>query len=46
MEKKKKGVSFFPVFRNEIKHLITSIYQPMNAHIISHKTLLKQFKTL
>jgi len=25
---------------------ITSIYQPPNAHIISHKTLLKRFKTL
>ena len=25
---------------------ITSIYRPMNAHIISHKTLLKHFKTL
>ena len=25
---------------------ITSIYQPRNAHIISHKTLLKHFKTL
>jgi len=23
---------------------ITSIYQPTNAHIISHKTLLKHFK--
>ena len=26
--------------------LFTSIYQPTNAHIISHKTLLKPFKTL
>ena len=25
---------------------ITSISQPPNAHIISHKTLLKHFKTL
>ena len=25
---------------------ITSIYQPKNAHVISHKTLLKHFKTL
>jgi len=25
---------------------ITSIYQPTNAHIISHKTLLKHIKTL
>jgi len=25
---------------------ITSIYQPTNAHIISHKTLLRHFKTL
>jgi len=25
---------------------ITSIYQPTNVHIISHKTLLKHFKTL
>ena len=25
---------------------ITSVYQPTNAHIISHKTLLKHFKTL
>ena len=25
---------------------ITSIYQPTNEHIISHKTLLKHFKTL
>ena len=25
---------------------ITSIHQPTNAHIISHKTLLKHFKTL
>jgi len=25
---------------------ITSIYQPTDAHIISHKTLLKHFKTL
>ena len=25
---------------------ITSTYQPTNAHIISHKTLLKHFKTL
>ena len=25
---------------------ITSIYQSTNAHIISHKTLLKHFKTL
>jgi len=25
---------------------ITSIYQPTNAHIISHKTILKHFKTL
>ena len=27
-------------------HKITSVYQPTNAHIISHKTLLKHFKTL
>ena len=26
--------------------LITSIYQPTNAHKISHKTILKHFKTL
>ena len=26
--------------------IITSIYQPTNAHIISHKTILKHFKTL
>ena len=26
--------------------IITSIYQPNNAHIISHKTILKYFKTL
>jgi len=26
--------------------IITSIYQPTNAHIISLKTLLKHFKTL
>jgi len=25
---------------------ITSVYQPTNAHIISHKTLLKHFKTV
>jgi len=25
---------------------ITKIYQPTNAHIISHKTPLKHFKTL
>jgi len=25
---------------------ITSVYQPTNAHIISHKTILKHFKTL
>jgi len=25
---------------------ITSIYQPTNAHIISHKTILRHFKTL
>jgi len=25
---------------------ITSVYQPTNAHIISHKTLIKHFKTL
>ena len=25
---------------------ITSIYQPAKAHIISHKTILKHFKTL
>jgi len=28
------------------RHFITSIYQPTNAHIISHKTLLKHFRTL
>ena len=27
-------------------YIITSIYQPTNAHIISHKTLLRHFKTL
>ena len=27
-------------------HGITSIYQPTNAHTISHNTLLKHFKTL
>jgi len=26
---------------NEIVYIITSIYQPANAHIISHKTILK-----
>ena len=25
---------------------MTSIYQPTNAHIISHETILKHFKTL
>jgi len=25
---------------------ITSIYQPANAHLISHRTILKHFKTL
>ena len=30
----------------QIKFVITSTYQPTNAHIISHKTLLKHFKTL
>jgi len=28
------------------KESFTSIYQPTNVHIISHKTLLKDFKTL
>ena len=28
---------------NEYYVTITSIYQPTNAHIISHKTLLKQW---
>ena len=28
------------------RHIITSIHQPTNAHIISHKTLLNHFKTL
>jgi len=28
------------------KFRITSIYQPTNSHIISHKTLLKHFKRL
>ena len=27
-------------------YMFTSIYQPTNAHIISHKTHLKHFKTL
>jgi len=31
---------------HEILTTITSIYQPTNAHIISHKAILKHFKTL
>ena len=34
--------TLFRKYSNEF----TSIYQPTNAHIISHKTLLKHFKTL
>jgi len=30
----------------KIHQCVTSIYQPTNAHIISHKKLLKHFKTL
>jgi len=30
----------------KIHNTIISIYQPTNAHIVSHKTLLKHFKTL
>ena len=36
-------------YKNQLVNLvrrIASIYQPTNAHIISHKTLLKHFKTL
>ena len=38
----------FETFFAPIIYLIsyTSIYQPTNAHIISHKTLLKHLKTL
>jgi len=39
----KNSLPFFP----NCHHLSpSSIYQPTNAHIISHKTLLKHFKTL
>ena len=31
---------------DHVINCISSIYQPTNAHIISHKTLLKHFKTL
>ena len=30
----------------ECGNMHTSIYEPTNAHLISHKTLLKYFKTL
>ena len=33
-------------WNSNVAYRITSIYQPTNAHIISHKTLLKHFKTL
>jgi len=41
-------VCFYYKYYCSIVHFrrITSIYQPTNAHIISHKTLLKHFKTL
>jgi len=49
----KKNITMDKWFKTGISFLwvkfiggITSIYQPTNAHIISHKTLLKQFKTL
>jgi len=41
--------SYSTCFRSSSKaryNLTTSIYQPTNEHIISHKTILKHFKTL
>ena len=34
------------IWNSNVHFRITSIYQQTNAHIISHKTLLKHFKTL
>jgi len=39
-------MTFKARFRTRRLINITSIYQPTNAHIISHKTHLKHFKTL
>jgi len=39
------SLSEFQTFHSKIKKC-TSIYQPTNGHIISHKILLKRFKTL
>jgi hypothetical protein len=33
-------------FRKGMFITVTSVYEPTNAHTISHKTLLKHFKTL
>ena len=40
-------ISFFKSYCSTVHfRRIISIYQPTNAHIISHKTILKHFKTL
>jgi len=44
--KRKAREDIHTYIKSRKKIRITSIYQPTNAHIISHKTLLKHFKTL
>ena len=47
-EQLKVGSVMYTAGRRKVQgsFTITSIYQPTNARIISHKTLLKHFKTL
>jgi len=45
-ENLKKILWYKPYCSTVHSRRITSIYQPTNAHIISHRTLLKHFKTL
>ena len=45
--RKRKCITFCKSYCSTVHfRRITSTYQPTNAHIISHKTLLKHFKTL
>jgi hypothetical protein len=46
-ERKLKVIHTYKSYRSTVHFCrITSVYQPTNSHIISHKTLLKYFETL